>query len=394
MVDTLASPFLRGRGYIQNADEKAANLIATEFYKIGIQPFKKLDYYQQFHFSVNTFPGFIQVKADDKELIPGEQYIVGASCPAYKGSGKVVVCDSAIINKPKKLEKFLSKKYSKVFLLFNLKNVSDKEVVKKLRGVMATNALGAKGIIEVKDKLTMDISTEVGTFPTVEIISSALKRYPKTISLDIENKYISDYVGRNVMGYVKGTEQPDSFLVFTAHYDHLGMMGHDVVFTGANDNASGCAMMLTLAKYYAKNPAKYSIAFIGFGGEELGLLGSLNYVQRPAFPLEKIKFLTNLDILGTGDEGITVVNGSVFKPQFDTLVSINNRLNLLKEVKIRGKAANSDHYPFTEKGVPAFFIYTMGGIKAYHDVFDKRETLPLTEFPKLFVLLTEFVKTF
>jgi hypothetical protein len=75
------------------------------------------------------------------------------------------------------------------------------------------------------------------------------------------------------------------------------------------------------------------------------------------------------------------------------LVSINKKLNLLKEIKIRNNAPNSDHYPFVEKGVPAVFIYTMGGIKAYHDIYDKRETLPMTKFKEVYILLTEFVKT-
>ncbi len=394
MLDTLASPALLGRGYYKNADEKAANIIATEFVKLGVQPFTTNNYYQTFKFPVNIFPGAMEVKLDGAALKPGAEYIVGATCPTYKGEAKVEVCDSNTINDAKKLKKFLGKKYGKVFLLFNLKGAKDAEAVKNLNAVIAGNHLEALGVIEVKEKLTWDIAMEVGKFPSLQIISSALKAYPKTISLDIENRFIPEYTGRNVMGYVKGTERPDSFIVFTAHYDHLGIMGHDAIFTGANDNASGSAMLLSLAKYYTKNPSKYSIAFIAFGGEELGLLGSFQYVKKPAFPLGKIKFLTNLDILGTGDEGITVVNGSVFKPQFDTLVAINAKRGLLKEVKIRGKAANSDHYPFTEKGVPAFFIYTMGGIKAYHDVFDRRETLPMVEFPHLFTLLTEFVKTF
>jgi Zn-dependent M28 family amino/carboxypeptidase len=187
---------------------------------------------------------------------------------------------------------------------------------------------------------------------------------------------------------------PDSFIVFSAHYDHLGIMGTEAIFTGANDNASGCAMMLSLAKHYAAHPAKYSMAFIGWGGEELGLLGSFNYVEHPVFPLGKIKFMVNVDIMGTGDDGITVVNGTGYKPRFDSMVVINKKLNLLKEVKIRNNAANSDHYPFVEKGVPAFFIYTLGGIKAYHDIYDKRETLPMTKFKEVYILLTEFVKTF
>ena len=64
---------------------------------------------------------------------------------------------------------------------------------------------------------------------------------------------------------------------------------------------------------------------------------------------------------------------------------------LEKKIKKRGKAAISDHYPFTEAGVPCFYIYTMGGIQAYHDVYDVPETLPLTEFEDLFKLLTDFV---
>jgi aminopeptidase YwaD len=119
-------------------------------------------------------------------------------------------------------------------------------------------------------------------------------------------------------------------------------------------------------------------------------VGSGYFTQHPVFPLKAISFLLNMDIMGTGDEGITVVNGTVFKKEFDTLKEISDSGNLLKEVKIRGKAANSDHYHFSEKGVRAMFIYTMGGIKAYHDVYDKAETLPLTKFEELFQLITRF----
>ena len=117
----------------------------------------------------------------------------------------------------------------------------------------------------------------------------------------------------------------------------------------------------------------------------------MNYVQKPIFPLSEIEFLINLDILGTGDEGITVVNGAVHTKKFEALKGINEQRGYLKQVKKRGKAAISDHYPFSEAGVPCFYIYTMGGIKAYHDVYDVPETLPLTEFKGVFQLLTDFV---
>ena len=74
------------------------------------------------------------------------------------------------------------------------------------------------------------------------------------------------------------------------------------------------------------------------------------------------------------------------------LNAVNDEHKLLAKINPRGKAANSDHYFFSEKAVPAFFFYTLGGIKAYHDVFDKPETLPLNEHEDLFKLIIHFNK--
>ena len=106
--------------------------------------------------------------------------------------------------------------------------------------------------------------------------------------------------------------------------------------------------------------------------------------------MTSIRFLVNMDILGTGDEGITVVNATLFDKEFKELQRLNAQGSYLPLVKPRGKAAISDHHFFTESGVPCFYIYTLGGIKAYHDTCDRRETLPLTEFEDLFLLLRDF----
>jgi Zn-dependent M28 family amino/carboxypeptidase len=134
------------------------------------------------------------------------------------------------------------------------------------------------------------------------------------------------------------------------------------------------------------------MVFIAFGAEEAGLVGSSYFVTHPLIDLKRIKFLLNMDIMGTGEDGITVVNATEYPSAYEKLKAINDKEKLLKEVKKRGKAANSDHYPFSEKGVSAFFIYTMGGIKAYHDIYDRAETLPLNEFDKLFKLITIFAE--
>jgi aminopeptidase YwaD len=172
----------------------------------------------------------------------------------------------------------------------------------------------------------------------------------------------------------------------------LGRLGNAAYFPGANDNASGVSMLLNLAKTIKLNPLKYNVVFILFAGEEAGLLGSHYFVDHPIFPLNKIKFLVNLDLNGTGDDGATVVNSTIYTSAFDKLKKINDDQRLLSQLKTRGKAANSDHYWFTEKGVPAFFIYTMGGISAYHDIYDRPETLPLTKYKELHQLLLNFMQ--
>ena len=162
-------------------------------------------------------------------------------------------------------------------------------------------------------------------------------------------------------------------------------------FPGANDNASGISMLLELAHHYAQNPGKYSMAFIAFGGEEAGLIGSRHYTLYPLFPLENIKVLINLDLVGTGDDGMTVVNGSIFQKDFEKLVAINQDKQYMPTIKKRGTAANSDHYFFSKRGVKAFFFYTLGGIKAYHDIYDRAETLPLTRYTEFFQLMKDFI---
>ncbi|GAB5409005.1 MAG: hypothetical protein BalsKO_13700 [Balneolaceae bacterium] len=207
--------------------------------------------------------------------------------------------------------------------------------------------------------------------------------------MELKSKLESTYKTQNVIGYLNG-ENNDSTIVIMAHYDHFGKMGN-ALFPGANDNASGTAMILSLAKHFSENKPRYTTIFIAFGGEELGLLGSKFFVENPLFDLSKVKFLMNFDLAGTGDDGIQVVNGSVYRDQFDRLTSINDEQNLLPQVKIRGKACNSDHCFFDEAGVPGFYIYTLGGTRAYHDVYDRFETLPFTEFEDYFRLMVEFI---
>jgi aminopeptidase YwaD len=405
IIAELASENMHGRGYVNGGDQLAAAYIKKNFQQFGLNAFTN-DYYQFFSFSVNTFPGLIRFTLTGKNRLtkdkmawkakPGIDLLVSAGFPHCNGRYNVVVFDSSYTVSDNIFEKFKSRISKASYILVDDRGIKDKKKQEYFSKVKQ-GVFKSQGIIELNSKLTHSVSITETTTGTIKLLTdsfrldlTSMKRLKATI--EVENEFIPEHKTQNVIGYVKGRLHPDSFIVFSAHYDHLGQLGKDVFFPGANDNASGCAMLLNLARYYAQPEHRpdYSLAFIAFAGEEIGLKGSTYYTQHPLFPLANTCFLINMDIMGTGDEGITVVNGTLFKKEFDALVNINANYHLLKEVKIRGKAANSDHYPFSEKGVKAFFIYTLGGIRAYHDVYDRAETLPLTKFEELFELITRF----
>ena len=348
IIKKLTSKTFLGRGYVNDGVNKAAKFLVSEFKTIGLLPIGK-SYSQPYNFNVNTFPGKISVTIDGKQLEAGKHFLIDPSSKTLKSG----------------------------FQLFKTDSVTYK-------------AFDAPLEIKLRKKLTYTVATKLGDKSVVELLIDSFPNELKNIDVIYENKFIPNFKCQNIIGYIKGTEQPDSFLVYSAHYDHLGAMGTTAYFPGANDNASGVSVLLNLAKYYKKNPSKYSIAFIMFSGEEAGLLGSKYYSEHPLFPLSKIKFLTNLDLLGTGSEGIMAVNATVYKTQFEKLYSINNQKKYVTQIKQRGKAANSDHYWFSEKGVPCFFIYTLGGVTFYHDIYDLEKTLPLTDYVDVCKLLIEF----
>jgi hypothetical protein len=291
-----------------------------------------------------------------------------------------------------KLKAFYKHDYNRAFILVDDSGVIDKKE-KEVWESIKLNPFKARGLIILCDKLTEETSETVGDYAILNALRKSPFRNATTMSIDVKNSLIKSFPTQNIIGYIKGNVRPDSFIVFTAHYDHLGIMG-DIYFPGANDNASGIAMLLSLARYYSQHhdSLRYSVAFMAFTGEEIALLGSKYYTEHPLFPLSNIRFLINMDIMGTGDEGITVVNGTIYKAAFSDLVKINDQQHLLKLVKPRGETANSDHYFFYKNQVPSIFIYTMGGIKAYHDIYDRRETLPLTDFDEVFKLLRQFTE--
>jgi aminopeptidase YwaD len=391
VVDTLASPYMEGRGYTDNGDKKAATYIHSQFKNFSLLPFGS-DYEQYFKFPINTLPSKVEVSVNGVLQPPGADYIVVPNSCSMKGTFEVKRLTRTILFDKAKLYEFTHEDLEKQFILVDDTGVTDKKEKEVFQGLVY-NPFKAKGVIVLCNKLTQEMSDSVADYAFLYALRKSKFDSATTITLDVENKFIKSYESQNLIGYIKGNVQPDTFIVFSAHYDHLGRMG-SVYFPGANDNASGTAMLLSLAKFYSehKEAAKYSMVFMSFTGEEVGLLGSKYYVEHPLFPLSKIKFEINMDIMGTGDEGITVVNGAIYDAPFHDMQRINDSLHLLKLVKPRGQTSNSDHYFFYAHHVPSFFIYTMGGIKAYHDIYDRRETLPLTDFDNVYKLILNFAE--
>ena len=349
IVDTLTSPYFWGRGYTNDGMKKAADFLESQFQTYGLQPLSGKDFFQNFSYPVNTFPGKMEVAINGKDLIPGKDFIISPDAKGVNGKGSLEQADS----------------------------------VQYFNAQMHV-------LVKLEDKLTWSVAPVQSDITVIEVDKKSLTGSPRDIKVSIENDLVKKFKAANVCGIVKGTVKPDSIIFITAHYDHLGGMGKEIFFPGANDNASGISLLLNLARYYAANPQPYSIGFICFAGEEAGLIGSKYFTEHPLVPLKNIRFLINTDLAGTGDEGITVVNATEFPKEFAWMNEVNDKNSFLVKINALGKAANSDHYFFTEKGVPAFFFYTLGGIKAYHDVFDKAETLPLNEHEDIFKLIVKF----
>ena len=389
LIDTLSAPGMHGRGYVFEGDKKAAHFIKAEFVKMELQPFNN-NYFQPFPFSVNTFPGKVDLSAGSKILKPGIDYLILPHSGSDSGTYHLSWLDYKTWKNSRKFKAFKKIDFSDKYLVIDdagIKTNADKEIHK----AMLANPFKAKGIIKLTgDKLTWSVSRTEVNYTALEVLRTSFPKRARTITLNVENEFFNAYISQNVAAYIKGLTMPDSFIVFTAHYDHLGRMGEKTYFPGANDNASGIALLSDIAGYYSKNPPAYSIAFIAFSAEEAGLVGSEYYVKNPLFPLNKIKFLINLDLLGSGEQGITVVNGSVFEHEFGLLNSINSSNNYITKINKRGKAANSDHYYFTEKGIKSFFIYALGGSRAYHDINDTPENVKLPVYDKIFLLLKDF----
>lgn len=390
IMTELCSEKYKGRGYVENGDKLAADFIAEELKRLGVAPVNKEGYFQPYQLNVNTFPYTVKVSLDDSLLVPGQDYLVNPMSGTAQGKFKVIPINSSNyfttyggqVNPDQNSNE-------QILYAFNFTDYKAGEKLNEIKKNAYQIAQFFPVIWVTNAKQMYSVGRFHLNYPIIEIDSGAYNA-PKEVNLTVNNKYIPKYDSQNVIGKIQGKKKR-KYIVFSAHYDHLGMMGPEAMFPGANDNASGVAMLLSLAKYYSKNKPEYTIYFCFFSGEEAGLEGSKYFVSHPLFKLKRVKFVLNIDIMGGAEKGITLVNGTMHTEAFDKMESINATNNYLDLIKKRGPTANSDHYYFSESGVPSFFIYSMGDVTNYHDIYDTAENTTLGKFNEVESLMKKFL---
>lgn len=262
---------------------------------------------------------------------------------------------------------------------------------------------------------TLKANFEMTTSPTVSFKVNLVKKQTEAY---------------NVIGIVEGTDATlkNEAIVIGAHYDHLGKGGtgslavnSTEVHHGADDNASGVAAMLELARQFAKEKKnKRTLIFIAFGGEEEGLLGSKFYVNNPVFPLEKTVAMINMDMVGRLNENKLTVGGIGTASEWKSLINSNNEsgfstignespTNAKIVNKQTGEVINkiypnfalqlnedgfgpSDHSSFYGKQIPVLFFFT-GTHADYHKPSDTADKINYEGLLKVMNFVGEIVKS-
>lgn len=185
-----------------------------------------------------------------------------------------------------------------------------------------------------------------------------------TASTSIENGIKKD-VSQNVIAKITGTEKPDEVIIYTAHWDHLGVgpvIDGDSIYNGAHDNASGTASLLTIAEAMSKmEKPKRTVVFLAVTAEEQGLLGSKYYSENPIYPTAKSVANINMDglyymglmkdltVVGYGQSELDELAGEIAEKQ--------GRYILADPTPEKGFFFRSDHFQFAKVGIPAIFSY-------------------------------------
>ncbi len=396
VVKELSSAKYQGRGYAKGGANKAGKFLEKEYRKAGVDEITT----QPFTLDVQTFAGKMEARgmmADGrwKKLVPGVDFSMREYSPGVKGEFPVYHVDTLNFDADKLFADLAKPEYQNCLVAcefwFTYKH---SQVFSRLqKNGEAPNA----GLIYTWPspiKFFKAYASRVVDKPIIWVTPEAIEGV-KRVQFNVDAKFLKDYECFNVISKIEG-ERHDSCYVFTAHYDHIGNLGKKIFYAGANDNASGSATIVTLAAYYAKHKPKFDMYFLAFSGEDANLRGSTYFVEHPTFPLEKIKYLFNIDMIGdnnpveyceVSDEGMKA---------FPLFEKINAERRHFKELHRGDLAANSDHYVFAVRHVPCIFFENEKGdaFQYYHTIYDNWEHAVTDSYEPTFRLVRDFIEKY
>lgn len=262
---------------------------------------------------------------------------------------------------------------------------ADSNLIKKHIYTLAADKLKGRGTGSREiDKAARYI---ISHFKKYGLAATGTRGYRQGFTAKVKRVVVPDSLRKadNILGFLDNGAA--ATIVIGAHYDHLGLgrqgsskdpHPEDKIHNGADDNASGVAGLLELARYYSQNDRTepYNFLFIAFSAEELGLLGSAHFTQNPVIPLENINFMLNMDMIGRYDAnrgiGIGGYGTSPVWPQVFKQLPAN--IHYFTDQSGQG---GSDHHSFYRKGIPVLFFHT-GGHTDYHMPGDDAEKVDYT----------------
>lgn len=340
IVSILASDSLKGRGNYTIDLAKSADYIAENFRAYGLQPFTgQLTFHQPFQTFDKKATARDIVRWNTKDLDAHNFiYLTTEIIPTSK-----TLADFKIIEIENNLPDsfFYYNSFDKDVLIWIKKKIAKKEKLLPEGSVLKRSSLNH----------------------TILIVANENK--PENIVLRLNDNYYKNVL-LNIVGILPGKSKPDEAVIFSAHYDHIGIkenLNGDNIYNGANDNASGVAALLTLAQYYAQqDDNEHTIIFCAFAGEELGLIGSrvfVNYIDQ-----KTVKAVINMDMIGVPQDGkrhifITGAWYSNFVDIFRKNLSNAHNNMIVDSYESGDMFTRSDNYSFALKGIPAHNIMSI-----------------------------------
>jgi hypothetical protein len=398
-VSFLSSDALEGRATPSPGLGIAAEFIAAGFRRAGLEPAGDDGYFQTARYEVVTpkleglelvvEAGGAAVKADTGKVVVQE-----AVAAELSRTPVVTVTDASALDalqpeqvRGKVLVIDVAEAGSAAFAAMRRLPALARTHEPRLVIVLRAGAAGGSARPRMRDASAASSTVAILAVSDAALRSAILGARDATVSVRVPAPGVQPVTLRNVVGVLRGTDPVlrDTYLVLSAHYDHLGMRATgegDCIFNGANDDASGVAMVMEAGRVLAARPErpKRSIVFLALYGEEAGGLGSAYYCQHPAVPLAKTVADINFEQLGRTDdtEGPRPRQFNLTGFDYTDLATAFSRAGRDTGVKVVKHERNSDAYfgasdnaAFSERGVPSTTISVAYAFADYHRVGDE-----------------------